>query len=126
MIANPLENITETDYTAFYFNKFNTTSIDYEIVVSDDLGKRSYLDWKDPQSNDYYGPIQRYDVDQYHEKILKKFATRLNPEAPKYKLDIVKLDLPREGPQHDKRPKTNEPDFYNPYVFLAFVIALFG
>lgn len=128
----PLENITDADYTAFYFNKFSTDKVrnlDYQIIVADSRYSKFILDWKHPYLAEI-GPIIRYEPDLFHESILKKFAAKLNPEASKYKLYITKAELPREKSDDKKPDKPERPSkdkkLYNQDVFSAFVIALVG
>lgn len=126
MTPKPLEKITDNDYIAFFFNKFDDKNLDYQIVVADGYNNRSYLDWKLVDLA-VSGPFERHDVDEFHESILKKFATNLNPDASKYKLEFAKAEI-EDGIKQDQGPdnKPRGPDLYNPAIFQAFTVALVG
>ena len=118
----PLADLTIPDYTAFYFNVFDSKNIDYEIRIADARGLQDYSEWKHPENYFFGTLISRRQADGYHERILRQMARTLNPNARSYSFDF---DHGPDLDDHDSEPVPST-TLYNPRVFQAFSIALYA
>ena len=112
-----------TDYTALYFNTFNSKNIDYELRVVDGSELMNYMDWKRPNLVGFDSShfLTRQPADEYHEGILRQFAGQLNPRVGDYRIEFDKVRIDQDV--DDLRPPS-EANSYNPLLFGCFMIAL--
>lgn len=114
------------DYTALYFNVFNSKNIDYEMRIADGSELLDYSSWKHPQAYEQFeldsNYLRRLEADKFHERILRLFTGQLNSRTADYDIEFDKLLLDDDSPPVPPAG-IGENERYNPQVFRCFVIA---